>query len=361
MKITMVSCQHFTSGIGHYGVELASEIRKTQPDLELFKLSKPGHEDDSWFSNSWIRPIRYRSLRNLHPYVLPIYIRKALVGTHSDIYHAHWFQSGLALTLGYSKKTVITMHDVSLLHVKEGSSLFADYYSWSINRFKKLGIPLIVVSEAAKQDTIEYAGYPEKLVFPIHNGINFNQFYPAKNKINKSTFTLIYTGGLGQRKNVKKLLDVMKVLENKYDFIEMKLAGSHPERTPFPSYAAQLGLKRTSFTGFIPDDQLTTFYQNGDLLIYPSEYEGFGFAPLEAMACGIPVISGTGGALKETAGSGAWLSGLETEELAEKAIKIIEDSQFRNDLIKKGSDWVKQFTWEKSAEKTLDVFQKERS
>lgn len=356
MNICMVSCQHFTSGIGNYSFEIAQNIHANRPEMELYKLFKKGHPDESYFNQEWIKPIYYRSLRNLHPYILPLFIRKTVNPNGFHVFHAHWFLSGLALTYALNRPSVITMHDVSLLHIHESNKQFESYYKWAINRFKTLRIPIIVVSNVAKQDAVEYGGYPEDLIHVIPNGINQDRFYPLYKK-KKNSFTIIYSGGLGKRKNVELLLTAYKVLEQKYDHIELKIAGAYPDRTIYPGLAKSLGLKRASFTGYVPDSEMNKFYNSGDLLIYTSLYEGFGFAPLEAMSAGVPVISTTGGALKEISGGGVELISYEVEDLIEKASHLIEQEQHRQALIEKGLEWVKQYSWENAANKTSAVYE----
>ncbi|NTU73270.1 glycosyltransferase family 4 protein [Candidatus Roizmanbacteria bacterium] len=274
----------------------------------------------------------------------------------ADVYHAHWFLSGLALTYAMNRPSVITMHDVSLLHIRESNKHYEDYYKWAVDRFKSRRIPIIVVSNVAKNDTIEYARYPEHLIHVIPNGINQDRYFPLY-KEKKSRFTIIYSGGLGKRKNVDLLLSAYKVLEEKYDHVELKLAGAYPERTSYPNIAKSLGLKRVTFTGYIPDAEMNRFYNSGDLLIYTSLYEGFGFSPLEAMSAGVPVLSTSGGALKEISGDGVQAVEYNAEDVIDKASRLIEHEQDRQALIEKGEKWVKQYSWENTAKKTYEVYE----
>ncbi|WP_044210414.1 glycosyltransferase family 1 protein [Flammeovirga sp. OC4] len=357
--INLVSCQHFFSGIGRYSFELGEEMYKSSP-IQLFKPSKPSNADHFYEDQyDWIKGYFYKSFRNLHPYVLPLFIKQALNKSFDPkkIYHAHWFLSGLALSYFSNARFVVTMHDVSLLHVHEGDQWFMKYYKWAIQRFKERRVPIIVVSENAKKDTIQYANYPEELVHVIHNGINFDQFYPPKKEKKKANqFNIIYTGGLGERKNLQLLLHAFQAIEKKYSHVKLKIAGMYPDRTVYPKIAKELSLKNVVFEGYIPDEQLIDFYHSGDLLVFPSLYEGFGFAPLEAMACGVPVLSATGGSLREVVGDGGDFFDYEKEDLQSKMMNVIDDENYRQDLIQRGSQWVKKFTWEESVRKTKEVY-----
>ncbi|WP_020533011.1 glycosyltransferase family 4 protein [Flexithrix dorotheae] len=355
-KIAMVTCQHFLSGIGNYSKEITRHTMEKYPNTNLFKPYKKGHLDESFHKKSWIKPIYYKSIGNLHPYILPFFIRKT-VDLSADLFHAHWFLSGIALTLLMKKPTVITMHDVSLLHVSEVNSTYLKYYNWAIERFKRNRIPLIVVSESAKKDTVKYANYPEELVHVVYNGIDPKKYFPQPTPgKNTKKFTIIYSGGLGKRKNLELLLKAYKELEKKYDFLELKIAGAFPERTPYPQLANQLKLKNCKFTGFIPDEEMNNFYNSGDLMVYTSEYEGFGFAPLEAMACGVPVCSTNGGSLGEVSLGGACQIEYDVFDIVSKISLLIDQEEQRERLVAKGKKWVKNFTWEKCASQTMEVY-----
>lgn len=354
----MVSCQHFLSGIGQYGYHLSKELQNDGSNVHLFKPAKKGHLDQEIDQLDWVTPISYRSLGNLHPYILPLFLSKKLAFTGKNaVNHAHWFLSGLALS--YTKKRfAVTMHDVSLLHVKEKTGYYNQYYAWAIRRFIKLGIPIITVSENARQDAITHGKIPDSQVFTVYNGVDFNRFNTQNNKVQKDTnkFTIVYAGGLGPRKNLKLLLDAYALLEKKYPFLNLKIAGAFPERTPYPAYAKSLNIKNVTFTGYLPDNEMPTFYKQGDLMVFPSTYEGFGFAPLEAMACGTPVLCAKGGSLKEVSGGGAQLFEYDEEDLMSQITSLIDNRKNLESLKDKGSKWVKKYTWQRTASETKEIY-----
>jgi len=360
MKLIHVTCQHAVSGIGRYGIELTRALRKKYPSLVWYKPYRPDHSDAHLHKHyNWIKGYKYRSFRKAHPYVLPFYIKKALPIKPGSIYHAHWFMSGLAASLTIPARTLITMHDVSLLHVTEADKLYTWWYRRALNRFKKKNIPIIVVSEQARTDTIEYANYPGELVHAVYNGIDHNAFYPLENssKENKR-FRLIYCGGLGERKNIGLLLKAYKNVEQKYNNeTELLIAGAHPDKTKWPSLAKHLNLDTVTFSGFLPDEQMNAFYNSADLMVFPSLYEGFGFSPLEAMATGTPVLSAKGGSLEEISGGGALLFDYDLTELTEKIISLINSRSKRSELSEKGLKWAKKYNWATTAKQTQQLYE----
>jgi len=358
MKLRQVTDHHLNSGIGRYSFELSNALIKLGYEVKLSKLSKKDGDDTSFeWQYEWIDRIYYKSLKKLHSYLLPYFIGAHLLPKRADIYHAHWFMAGLGLSKARKKNKVITMHDVSLLHEIEKENKFLEYYKKAINRFSNEGTPIIVVSESAKRDALTYSNLKEEQLFTVHNGINFQQFFRKEISGRKDRpFQLVYAGGLSPRKNVELLLKSCAILESRKIEYQLKIAGNYPERTPLPKLVEELKLKNVTFTGFIADHKMNDFYNLADLFIYTSKYEGFGFAPLEAMAAGIPVITTPGGSLEEISGGGAELVDYDKEALAEAIISIINNEMKQKALRRKGAEWVKQYTWENCAGNTLEVY-----
>lgn len=352
--ITHITCQHGLSGIGRYGFELTNRLHEEGIVDYWYKPFKHGHPDSYLHKHDWIKPYSYKSFRNWHPYVLPHFIRFGVKKT-SDFAHAHWFLSGLgAIKKGY-KKIVVTMHDVSLLHQSEQSGAYEAYYAKALETFKSRDIPIITVSETARKDAINYARYPDELVTAIPNGIDFQQFSPGIRQAN-DRFRIVYSGGLGKRKNLDLLLRAFQQVEKRFGSVELLVAGAHPERTEYPTLTEELGIKNVRFTGYLPDENMADFYRSGDLMVFPSLYEGFGFSPLEAMACGTPVLTATGGALQEISAPGAQTFEYSVDDLVEKISALIESEEKRNALASKGLAWVQQYSWGETVRKTRNVY-----
>ncbi|AZQ65285.1 glycosyltransferase family 1 protein [Flammeovirga pectinis] len=354
--ITLVSCQHFDSGIGRYSYQLGKGLRAINYNVELFKLYKQDHNDAYYHEEKWIKKIPYRSFKDLHSYILPYFIYQQLKKTpKSNLIHAHWFISGLSGSY-LPNNLVVTMHDVSLLHIEETSNWFVGYYKWVINRLKKRRVPLLVVSENAKKDTIKYANYPEELIYVSYGYIDFDKFKPLINQIKNEKFTIIYTGGLGIRKNVSLLINAIKIVQKTHPNIEVKIAGAFPERTSYPKLVESLELTTVKFVGYLPENEINTFYNSADLFVFTSLYEGFGYTPLEAMAAGVPVISTCGGSLTEVIGDGGHLVDYNANELADAIIYYIDNETALKKLISEGTNWVKKYSKEASIAATLNAY-----
>jgi glycosyltransferase involved in cell wall biosynthesis len=117
--------------------------------------------------------------------------------------------------------------------------------------------------------------------------------------------------------------------------------------------------KQVVFTGYIPDEKLPALYSGAKMLVYPSVYEGFGLPPLEAMASGIPVVCSNRSSLPEVVGDGALLvNPLQVDDISDSILLLLVNEEKRNELIFKGKKRAAMFSWEKTVQETLKVYEK---
>ena len=130
------------------------------------------------------------------------------------------------------------------------------------------------------------------------------------------------------------------------------------ESTRIKKIAQGLGIQdKIVFTGFISEKDLVLAFQSAELLLFPSIYEGFGLPPLEAMACGCPIISSDKSSLPEVVGKGGiLLDPTNVSSWVNQIKKILYISDFRNKLIRTGLKQAKKFSWRKCAKETIDVY-----
>ena len=112
------------------------------------------------------------------------------------------------------------------------------------------------------------------------------------------------------------------------------------------------------FTSFVPEEELIKLYNGAEILVFPSLYEGFGLPPLEAMACGVPVITSNAASLPEIVGdAGIQVDPRSPEELCQTIIEVLTNHELREDMQRKGIERASSFSWEETARKTLRVYQ----
>jgi alpha-1,3-rhamnosyl/mannosyltransferase len=178
----------------------------------------------------------------------------------------------------------------------------------------------------------------------------------VRQKYNLPPSYLLFVSSLEPRKNIDVLVDAL--VETKTD-IPIVLVGwkGWGEKSWFEKIKNKNLKNRVYLTGHIPDHDLRAVYTGAQALIYPSLYEGFGLPLVEAMACGCPVICSNVSSMPEVAGDAAVLiDPMQSSELAQAIENVVHDTGLRNFLVEKGRQRALGFTWESTADQTLDVY-----
>ena len=226
---------------------------------------------------------------------------------------------------------------------------------------------IIAISHHTKNDIIQHFKIPEDKIKVIHLAANKNYKPLQGDKINKikqkydlNCPFILYVGGLAPNKNVKRLIQAFYKL--KKQGINHKLILTGVKRWKYKSIfetIEKLNLQKdVIFTGYVPDEDLPALYNAADLFVYPSLYEGFGLPPLEAMACGTPVITSNTSSLPEVVGdAGIMVNPYDVDELANKMYEVLTNDGLGEELSKKGLERAKLFSWKKCAEEHLKVYE----
>lgn len=263
-------------------------------------------------------------------------------------------------------KKVITIHDLSSLvfpkmHIK---GMLSDRFLGK--RTMKNADKIITVSKSTKDDLIKYFKAPEEKIKPIYLGVDEKFRVLDKDRVRnfKMRYNLdfpfiLYFGVLRSRKNIPTLIKAYNLL--KKDGINHKLViagGKNQEYKKILNIVKDLNLERdVIFTGHMPDEVLPELYNAADLFVFPSLYEGFGLPPLEAMTCGTPVITSNTSSLPEVVGdAGLIFDPHDVHGLKDTINTVLNNSDLRTELVKKGLNRSKQFTWKKCAEETMNVY-----
>jgi glycosyltransferase involved in cell wall biosynthesis len=218
---------------------------------------------------------------------------------------------------------------------------------------------IVAVSESTKKDLIELFSLGSEKIDVVYNAVDQNKFYPTKlsDKV-KIKYGIpekyfLYLGNIEPRKNIKGIIEAYTGLPDKItNEYKLVLAGGRGWNQDEINNALNRSTKKDNiiFTGYIDDADKPEIYSGSDIFLFPSHYEGFGLPILEAMACEVPVITAKNSSLKEVAGNAAlYVDSKRPKELTEAIIKIVENKNIRNDLVKKGTLRAKEFSWKKSA------------
>jgi len=176
---------------------------------------------------------------------------------------------------------------------------------------------------------------------------------------------IFYTGAVEPRKNIEGLLQIYSHFKKMtpHKMYTLVIAGevSQSYKEKLNSMIKQLELRKEDvyFTDYVADDDLILLMNGALLFVFPSYYEGFGFPPLEAMACGIPVITSNNSSLPEVIGKGGILVDVnDIVGFAKKMEEVVCNDEYRSEMINKGFEQLMKFSWEKTAKETLEVYKK---
>jgi glycosyltransferase involved in cell wall biosynthesis len=287
----------------------------------------------------------------------------ALTRAGADLLH------GLALVgplLG-GRPFVLTIHDLSFVHYPQnfpgGKRLYLRLFTkWSVRRARRV----IAISESTRRDVIAQYGIPADRVDRIYYGLD-PIFHPlpaaqvAEFRARKGLPErfLLFVGTLEPRKNVARLVEAyahlpagrppLYIVGGKgwlYDAVFARVE------------ALQMG-GEIRFAGYVPGQELPWWYNAAELFVYPSLYEGFGLPPLEAMACGTPVITSGVSSLPEVVGSaGVTVDPTDTDALADALARLLTDAELRGEMQAAGLAQARAFSWQETARQTVGCYRR---
>ncbi|MBN1260595.1 MAG: glycosyltransferase family 4 protein, partial [Anaerolineae bacterium] len=270
---------------------------------------------------------------------------------------------------GGPAKTVVTVHDVFAWSYP-GVSTLADtviYRYWLPYVLPRVDA-VITVSEVSKADIVKHLRISPNNVRVVYEGVS-DHYQPAsaievavaRTHHNLPERYLLFVGSVEKRKNLHGLLEACSRLWRAGESRPLVVVGARRWKfSEILDTIERLDLHdHVRFTGFVPEADLPALYSGADLFVFPSLYEGFGLPPLEAMACGTPVVCSNAASLPEVVGDAAiTVDPHDTEALADAIRRVLDDPALQETLRAKGLARAKQFTWEKAARETLAVYRK---
>lgn len=279
----------------------------------------------------------------------------------ADVYH---FPNFILPPLSRGKK-VVTVHDTSFLRLPEATEeKNLRYLRARIHETVARADAILTDSAFSAREIETLLSVPREKLHPVPLGVAPAWRRPADETIRavRARYGLVRpyllnVGTIEPRKNLALLLDVFERLSGfdgdlvlvgalgwKFEGILQRIAVS-PRRD------------RVRHLGYVDDEELQALYAGAELFVFPSFYEGFGWPPLEAMACGTPVVSSSGGALPEILGDAAeCVPGFDADEWTVRVAALLADSGRRNVLVERGLERARQFDWNETARKTWEVY-----
>jgi glycosyltransferase involved in cell wall biosynthesis len=306
---------------------------------------------------------------NLDHIAFPVFLR----GLSPDLVHIPLNRVPLLMIRPY----VVTIHDMANLFFEEERSNFRmQLRRYRFRRGLVRANRVIAVSDATRRDVENLMGVPPDRVRRVYNapdpGFHVDeaacqteeqQRIMERYQINYPY--LLYAGNIRRHKNVPRLVEAFAVVREqlashpRYQDLRLVIIGDtisqHPavRQTVIKSRVEHV----VRFLGFVPFETLRCFYENAAAFVFPSRYEGFGLPPLEAMACGAPVVASNVSSLPEVVGDAAILVNPENVfDIARGIRDILLDDRLREELVRRGRIQASRFSWERTARQVLEIY-----
>lgn len=347
------------TGIGRYLLSFLSEATRMAPDFEFWLYAD---SDIKGFNlpRTRLKVVPGRLTPLWDQYHLP----RALEEDEVDLFFSPYYKAPIHPPC----PAVVTIHDLLFLHFPKNfgerflkNPLFKRYASIILRKVQAV----ITDSNCSKRDILEHFLLPEDKIKVIYPGVdssfapkNEKETEPILKKYGLEKGYLLYVGNFKPHKNLPLLLSAYAKLPDKIREKHplLLVGGDEQSARPLKKMADSLSLK-VKFLHFVPDEELSYFYSAASIFIFPSLYEGFGYPPLEAMACGTPVIVSSSSSLTEVVGdAGFYFPPTHPDELTGKIKLLIADRNLRKELSIKGRRRAAMFTTKKMTEGILSLF-----
>ncbi|MFH0924771.1 MAG: glycosyltransferase family 1 protein [bacterium] len=365
MKISIdtYSAKGQKTGVGTYINNLINYLKKIDITANKFFLLERREENS-----------RLRKLYKLYNY--NVYFPYFFLRNKIKVFHSPDF---VLPKIKMLCKYVVTIHDLDVFlhpeHYQYSSEhvCFSERMQTKIKHSVKIADKIITVSGSVKHELMNILDIPESKIKAIYHGTNPN-YAPCKNEVERLDINVIKekynirkkyilsTSTIGPRKNYETLIEAFMKLraeDKRYaDYLLVIVGGMTDYFQILKAFCQKTGVKdEVLFIGYISDEDLLKLYQGAELFVYPSVYEGFGIPVLEAMKCGIPVVTSDIPVFKEITGGAALLfTPRNSEELAYKIKLTLGNINLRREYVDKGIKRASKFSWEKMAQETLELY-----
>ncbi len=344
-------------GIGTYIRNLVTELGHIDSTREyvLFQAGDEPNVGSKNFTHVENRSPKY-SVREL--ITLPIQMRR----TRIDLFHSPHY----VLPAIRPCRAVVTIHD--LIHLFYPPSRAAAVYARAMMfAAARSAAKIITVSRSSRDDIVRNLGVPREKIVVIYNAVD-RRFHPiaaddarviTAREFGLQGEYLLCVSNFLPHKNIENLLAAFRQVRDRGFGGKLVLAGSEMrERPEIVAAVERLRLGGSvSFPGFVSAEHLPALYSGCRAFVFPSLYEGFGLPPLEAMACGIPVVVSHTPAINEVVGkAGIHVDPESPAEIANGILRFLEDDDLHADYSQRGIERAARFSWRTAAERTLDVY-----
>lgn len=365
MRVAIDARKLHDYGIGTYVRNLLHELARQDDDTEYVLLSAAEDVELLRALGPRFQPVVERSGKySLREQVsLPITLARARV----DLYHSpHYVVPRLPVG-----RFIVTIHDCIHLRFPQylPSRAAIHYAKAMMSSAARRAERILTVSQASKEDILHYLHVPAGKVEVVYNALD-ERFAAAPDEETirrvRERFLLagpflLYTGNIKPHKNVDRVIEAFSLLRQSSSEADLKLLIIGDEISKYPNlrrlvHRHQLH-QHVRFLGFVPDATLAVLYRLAAVFVFPSLYEGFGLPTLEAMAAGTPVVTSNVSSLPEVVGDAALLvDPMDPAAIAAAVRRVRHEPALRADLVQRGRERVKAFSWERSVARVRAIY-----
>jgi glycosyltransferase involved in cell wall biosynthesis len=347
-------------GIGWFSNETLKRIAQQHPEHQFYFFFDRPYDRAFVFSGNITPFVLWPPAR--HPFLFflwfEISVRWKLYRLQPDVF----LSPDGYLSLCTSVKSIGVIHDLNFEHYPgDVPFLVRLYYKFFFPRFARKADRIATVSAFSKNDIVEKYGILPNKIDVVYNGVNElfapvsdDEIQPIRNEFSLGKPYFLYVGAMHPRKNIANLLRAFDGFKSRSGSdMKLLLVGQKKwwTRDINEAYEALLFKDDVIFTGRLSSENLRNVIAAAFALTYVSYFEGFGIPIVEAMACGVPVITADKTAMPEISAGAAFLvDPFSVTSIQEAMVKIHEDKDFRLQLIEKGRSVSKKFTWQKTSE-----------
>ncbi len=343
-----------TTGVGNFTISIIREILKLHPETVVFA---PGNRKDIKDPVLERVPVFIQgSTYKINNILRFLYLNTLLAyrckKKQVDVLYCPVAEFPLKRHL----PTIIQIHDLHPLYFPEQFGLAARAFKTAIKRLHRCADLVLVSSEYTRKELLKYTEVDDERVKVVYLAYDDKRFYPRAWK-HRSEFLkkysipdryILFVGSLFEYKNTKTLINAFIKIKKKIPHLLIIIGRTDVAQTE------PVKDERIRYFDYVPSEDLPFFYSFADAFVFPSLSEGFGIAPLEAMACGTPVISSSRASLPEVLGDAAvYFDPLNTEEIQVCILKVLESSELRKKMRDKGLKNVKRYSWTSTARAIL--------
>lgn len=322
------------SGIGVHTAEIAGRLDVTPPPLIASHAEIVNRQA--------IERCRFRVDRALNGIVWQQFVLPRIA--NADVL---WGPHG-TIPVMLKIPAVVTLHDFTSVtmpgrHLLKTVLSFNLFIGESLNRAQRVA----AVSARVAEEAVRWFGVPRRIIEIVPNGVDeFFHPLPGERDGVRGGDYILFVGTLEPRKGLDDLIAVWQSLPEPRP--PLIICGERGWRVRVP--------QGVDVTGWVDRERLRSLYQRALLFVYPSRYEGFGIPPLEAMACGAPVIATRVGAIPDYAdGAAVLIEPSDRQALRESILRMLGDDALRSDLRERGIERAKRYRWDRSAQLMTDL------